>query len=62
MNFLDWRKVHEQLNQQSYKNDTNLKFIDYFSNKPDTPFELKDWVNANTVDDLRTINKQNNAL
>ena len=60
--FLDWRKVHEQLNQQSYKNTTNLTFIDYFSDKPDTPFELKDWVNANTVDDLRTINKQNNVL
>lgn len=59
MKFLDWRKVHEQLDQQSYKNDTNLTFIDFFSDEPDTPFELKDWVNANTVDDIRTINNQN---
>ena len=59
MKSLNWRKVHEQLGQQSYKNDTNLTFIDYFSDKPDTPFELKDWINANTVDDLRTINNQN---
>lgn len=59
MKFLDWRKVHKQLDQQSYKNDTNLMFIDYFSDEPDTPFELKDWVNANTVNDIRTINNQN---
>ena len=53
------RKIHERLDQQSYKNDTNLTFIDYFSDKPDTPFELKGWVNANTVDEIKTINNQN---
>lgn len=55
--FIDWGNAHKQLDQQSYKNDTNLTFIDYFSNVPDTPFELKGWVNANTIEDLNNINK-----
>lgn len=35
---------------------TNLSFIEFFGSS-DEPFELKNWTNANTIEDINNINK-----